>query len=129
HGENFSGWTDIAGQYVQTPYVDSAGTDATGQTVMVYRLISPASDRIFLLTSPDGMFTRYNGATFMLTKRMTHNWQGVVSLVLSKAEGRIASSARSSPNSAQTSAAGSFGRDTAGPNDYINTDGRLIGDK
>jgi len=129
HGENFSGWTDIAGQYVQVPYVDNAGVDATGQTVMVYRLVSPASDRIFLLTSPEGMFTRYNGATFMLTKRMSHNWQGVVSLVLSKAEGRIASSARSSPNSAQTSAAGSFGRDTAGPNDFINTEGRLIGDK
>ena len=32
---------------------------------------------------------RYNGVTFMVTKRMSHNWQGVVSLVLSKAEGRL----------------------------------------
>jgi hypothetical protein len=49
--------------------------------------------------------------------------------VLSKAEGRIASSARTGPSGAQTSAVGTFGRDAAGPNDYVNTEGRLIGDK
>src|SRR5262245_1305778 len=128
-GDNFSGWTDITGQYLQVPYLDSAGTDATGQSVMVYRLVSPPSDRIFLLTSPDGLFTRYNGATFMLTKRMSHNWQGVVSLVLSKAEGRIATSARTGPASAQTSASGTFAQTAAGPNDYVNTEGLLIGDR
>ena len=72
---------------------------------------------------------RYNGATFMLTKRMSNNWQGVVSLVLSKAEGRLASSARFTPVTAQGSAAGTFGRDAAGPNDFINSDGRLVGDR
>jgi hypothetical protein len=65
----------------------------------------------------------------MLTKRMSNNWQGVISLVLSKAEGRLASSARMGPSNNQTSAAGTFGRDVAGPNDYVNTDGRLLGDK
>ena len=128
-GQHFAGWQDIAGQYTQVPYVDSAGINATGSTVMVWRLMSPASDRIFLLTTPSGLDSRYDGATFMLTKRMSHNWQGVISLVLSKATGRVASSARSGPQSAQTSAAGSFGREAAGPNDYVNTDGRLIGDK
>ena len=34
-GEDYGGWEDIAGQYVQVPYVDSVGTDATGETVMV----------------------------------------------------------------------------------------------
>jgi Carboxypeptidase regulatory-like domain len=133
-GDDYPAWQDIAGQYVQVPYVDSAGIDATGQTVMVWRLVSPASDREFLLTTPNGpdgkgLYTRYNGATFMLTKRMSNNWQGVVSLVLSKAEGRISSSARTGPASAQTSAAGNFGQTQAGPNDWVNTDGRLIGDK
>ena len=42
----------------------------------------------------------------MLTKRMSNNWQGVVSMVLSKAEGRIASSARTGPSSSQRSAVG-----------------------
>jgi Carboxypeptidase regulatory-like domain/TonB dependent receptor-like, beta-barrel/TonB-dependent Receptor Plug Domain len=128
-GEDFAGWQDIAGQYVQVPYVDSVGIDASGDTFMLYRLVSAPNDRIFLLTTPGGLYSRYNGATFMLTKRMSSNWQGVISLVLSKAEGRIASSARMGPSNNQTSASGTFGRDTAGPNDYVNTDGRLLGDK
>jgi hypothetical protein len=81
------------------------------------------------LTTPDGLYTRYNGATISATKRMSNNWQGTLSLVLSKATGLISSSARTSPSSSQSSGAGSFARDAAGPNDYVNTDGRLIGDK
>ncbi|OFW27075.1 MAG: hypothetical protein A3H97_21325 [Acidobacteria bacterium RIFCSPLOWO2_02_FULL_65_29] len=128
-GEDFAGWRDTTGQYVQVPYVDSVGIDATGNTVPVWRLVSPPNNRIFLLTTPEGLYTRYHGATFMLTKRMSSNWQGVISLVLSKADGRIASSARSGPSSGQSSGSGTFGRDAAGPNDYVNTEGRLIGDK
>src|SRR5207245_6333148 len=103
----------------------------TGQTVMVYKLTSNAADRVFLQTNPAGMYMRYNGVTFMATKRMSNNWQGVVSLVLSKAEGRLASSARFSPVTSQSSLAttGNFGREAAGPNDFVNTEGRLIGDR
>ena len=50
-------------------------------------------------------------------------------VVLSKATGRISSSARTGPAGAQSSSAGSFGQTAAGPNDWVNTDGRLIGDK
>jgi hypothetical protein len=96
---------------------------------MVYRLLSNPADRVFLQTNPAGMYMRYNGATFALTKRMSQNWQGVVSLVLSKAEGRLASSARFNPRTSQSSLSGTFGRDAAGPNDFVNTDGRLIGDR
>jgi hypothetical protein len=135
HGEDYGGWMDIAGQYAQVPYIDNQGIDATGQTVMVYRLLSNPADRVFLQTNPDGMFMRYNGATFALTKRMSNHWQGVVSLVLSKAEGRLASSARFTPVTQQLSVAtapsgaAQFGRETAGPNDFVNTEGRLIGDR
>src|SRR5205807_9704588 len=88
-GHDYTGWQDIAGQYQQVTYMDSAGVDASGQPVQVWRLLSPASDRVFLLTTPSGpdgrgLFSKYNGATFMLTKRMSHNWQGVISLVWSK---------------------------------------------
>ena len=72
---------------------------------------------------------RYDGVTMMATKRMANRWQGVFSLVLSKSEGRLGSSARFTPTSAQSSQAGSFGRDAAGPNDFVNTEGRLIGDR
>jgi hypothetical protein len=128
-GEDFTGWEDVTGQYVQVPYIDNAGVDATGNTVMVYRLISDPAARVFLQTNPQGMFTRYKGATFMLTKRMSNNWQAVFSVVLSKAEGRLGSSARALPRTAQSSQALTFGRETAGPNDFVNTDGLLIGDR
>src|SRR5206468_1341612 len=124
YGQDYGAWQDIAGQYVQVPYVDNLGADATGQTVMVYRLVSNAADRVFLQTNPAGMYMRYNGVTMMATKRMSQNWQGVVSLVLSKAEGRLASSARFNPVTSQSSLATSptasaqFGRETAGPNDF-----------
>jgi hypothetical protein len=128
-GQDYTGWEDITGQYMQVPYVDNAGVDATGETVMVYRLLSKPADRVFLQTNPAGMYTRYKGATFQVTKRMANNWLAVFSLVLSKAEGRLASSARATPTSSQSSQAGSFGRDAAGPNDFVNTDGLLIGDR
>jgi carboxypeptidase family protein/TonB-dependent receptor-like protein len=128
-GTNYPGWQDIAGQYTQVPYIDSVGQGATGQTVTVYRLVTPPNDRVFLLTTAPGLSTRYNGVTLVATKRMSNNWQAVFSLVLSKSTGRISSSARTGPGSSQGSGAGSFGRDAAGPNDYVNTDGRLIGDK
>ena len=128
-GGDYGAWQDTTGQYVQVPYIDNQGADATGQTVMVYRLLSNPAARVFLQTNPDGMYMRYNATTFALTKRMSQNWQGVVSLVLSKAEGRLATSARFTPRTSQSSLAGTFGRDIAGPNDFVNSDGLLIGDR
>ncbi|MBS1818323.1 MAG: TonB-dependent receptor [Acidobacteria bacterium] len=128
-GEGYGAWQDIAGTYVQVPYVDNAGVDATGQTVMVWKLLSNPADRVFLMTNPDGMYMKYNGVTASLTKRMSKNWQAVYSIVLSKAEGRIGSSARATSTTTQSSQAGTFGRETAGPNDFVNTDGLLVGDR
>ncbi|HVG83796.1 MAG TPA: TonB-dependent receptor [Vicinamibacterales bacterium] len=133
-GTDFPGWEDTTGQYVQVPYVDNVGTDASGQTFMLWRLTSNASDRSFLLTTPlgpdgRGLYMRYHGATVMLTKRMSNNWQGVVSMVWSESTGRLSSSARTAPSAAQSSAAGTFAQTASGPNDWVNTDGRLLGDK
>ena len=41
--------------------MDSVGTDATNQSIEVFRLLSPPGDRVFTLTNPDGMKTRYEG--------------------------------------------------------------------
>ena len=46
-GEDYGGWNDIGGSYVTTPYVDSIGADASGQTYTLFRLTSPASSRLF----------------------------------------------------------------------------------
>jgi hypothetical protein len=128
-GSDYAGWVDTVGQYELVPYVDSVGTDATGETLMVYRLTTPAADRRYMLTTPGGLFTRYNGMTLQVTKRMSSNWQAVASVVLSKSTGRLPSSARATASTGQSSSPGSFGREAAGPNDYINTDGRLVGDR
>jgi carboxypeptidase family protein/TonB-dependent receptor-like protein len=125
-GQDFGGWQDIRGAYTRVPYVDSIGREASGQTFQLYRLTSDAKQRLFELTNPDAMFMRYNGLGIQGQKRMSHRWQATGSVVFSKSTGRLGSSL-SSPISSQTSTAGlSFGQN---PNDFVNTEGRLIGDR
>jgi hypothetical protein len=80
---------NTTGEYVPVPYVDSLGTSATGETIMVYRLVSDPAARVFLQTNPQGMSTRYRGTTMMVTKRMSNN-RAVFSIVY-RAEGRLGS--------------------------------------
>jgi hypothetical protein len=130
-GEDFGGWSDIRGTYQPASYVDSIGTDATGKSVSVFRLTSPATTRLFQLSNVNGMFMRYNGLSIQAQRRMANRWQLTGSIVVSKSEGRLGSSG-SSPTSSQTGtplvvASGlSFGQD---PNHFVNSDGLLIGDR
>ncbi len=55
---------------------------------MVYKLLTPFSQSVFQMTNVAGLFSKYNGVTITGTKRMSSNWQGTLSLVLSKSEGR-----------------------------------------
>ena len=126
-GERYGAWTDVAGEYEATTATDPE----TGATYPVQRLLSDPGDRIFLLTNPDGMFSRFNGVTVQLVKRMADNWQLVSSLVVARSTGRVGSSRPSTslavgPAGNQTTTAGLFGRN---PNDFLNSDGRLIGDR
>ena len=83
------------------------------------------------------MFSRYNGVTVTATKRMSSNWQGTLSLVLSKSEGRLpssngnTSSPAGGPAVAQYGTSGNFGRipGVGGQNDFVNSDGLLVGDR
>lgn len=127
-GHDYPAWIDSTGTYQQVPYVDRVGADATGDTVMVYKLLTPSANSIFTMTSPDGMYTRYNGVTAVVTKRMSNNWQGTFSLVYSKSEGRLASSV-GNPGAGQTQNSASFGRFPNGPNDFVNSEGRLAADR
>lgn len=132
-GYDYPGWQDIGGQYSQVPYVDSAGVAASGQTLMLYKLMTPFSQSIFQMTNVPGLFSKYNGVTVTGTKRMSHHWQGTLSMVLSRAEGREPSSILA-PGSSQTGTSGTFGTigrggTNGGPNDFVNTDGLLIGDR
>jgi outer membrane receptor protein involved in Fe transport len=124
-GERASAYQDLTGNYVPVNYVDRFGTDASNETIEVFRLTSPPGQRVFELTNPEGMHTRYTGFNLQATKRMADRWQLSGSVTLSKSEGRLGSS-RGGPAASQASLAGTFGRN---PNDFINTDGRLIGDR
>jgi len=133
YGTDYPGWVDTTGQYAQTSYVDNRGTNASGSTVNVYRLLTPPGLSVFEMTNavgPNGqlLFNRYNGVTMTATKRMSHKWQGTFSLVLSKSEGREPSSIQG-PRASQSTTPASFGRFPNGPNDFVNSDGLLIADR
>ena len=124
--EQYGGWRDTGGIYAQVPYVDSSGAEATGQTINVFQLQNEVSDRRFLYSNRDELFSRTHAGIVQVTKRMSNHWQMVASAVFTKSEGRTSSSL-SSPISAQSAHSGNtFGQN---PNDFLFTDGRLIGDR
>jgi Carboxypeptidase regulatory-like domain/TonB dependent receptor-like, beta-barrel len=133
-GYDYPGWQDIRGQYGRTTYIDNVGIDASNQPVNVFSLLTPFDQSLFQMTNVPGLYSRYNGVTITGTKRMSHNWSGTLSLVLSKSEGREPSSTRG-PASSQYGRSGGFGRVGCGSecaggiNDFVNTDGLLIGDR
>ena len=123
-GERYGGNQDIGGQYEPAVYIDSEGEGATGAAIPVQAYVG--GDRVFQLTNPDGMFSRFHGVTVQLIKRMADNWQMTSSFVWGDSTGRLGSnrpstSATFGPAGSQTSTAGLFGRN---PNDFVNTEGR-----
>ncbi len=124
-GTGYGGWRDITGQYEPVVYRDDQGQDATGRPIQVWRLVGDPSAREFLLTNPEGLFTRFTGIVLQATKRMARGWQLSSSLTVGSAKGRIGSSTRP-PGTSQTGVADRFGQN---PNDFVNTDGALIGDR
>jgi hypothetical protein len=128
-GERYGATPDIGGEYVPEVYIDNEGAGATGASIPIQVYVG--GDRVFELTNSDQMFTRFNGVTVQLVKRMADNWQMVSSFVWGRSTGRVGSSrtnplATGGPAGNQSSIAGTFGRN---PNDFINTDGRLIADR
>jgi hypothetical protein len=125
-GENYGGWRETEGVYAPFTFVSG------GQSYQVQRLVSDPEDRLFLLTNPDQLHSRYNGVSIQAQKRMSNRWQLTGSIVLSKSEGLLGSnrpttsSATPTPLASQTATAGTFGQN---PNDFVNADGRLIGDR
>ena len=123
---DLTGWEDRGGTYAPTPYTDSVGRDATGRAITVSRLTSPLASRDFWQDNVPGMYSRFNGLTVQADKRMAHRWQLQSSLTVSKAKGRDISSNRA-PGGTQSNASYTlFGQN---PNDFVNSDGLLIGDR
>jgi hypothetical protein len=132
-GYDYPGWQDIRGQYTQVPYVDNVGVGATNQTLTLSKLLSPFSQSVFQMTNVPGLYSKYNGVSIIGTKRLSNNWQGTLSLVLSKSEGREPSSILGVASS-QSGTSGTFGTigrggTNGGPNDFVNSEGLLIADR
>ncbi len=124
-GDNFIGWTDVAGQYVEgtLPLPD-------GRIMPVFRLVSDPAARRFRLTNQDAYSLTYDGLVMAVEKRRSQGWQAFGSYTFSKTYGLQASSG-SSASGPQVSTVSPpnplvFGRD---PNDLTNAIGRLPNDR
>ena len=124
NGSNFIGWTDVGGQYSE-----QAQTVA-GYAVPVYRLISPTTSRLFLLTNQDEYSLTYNGLVMVVEKRRSNGWQAFGSYTLSRAYGLQASSGTTAAGGQVSTVAPpanmTFGQN---PNDLTNASGRLPNDR
>jgi hypothetical protein len=124
-GANFIGWTDVGGQYAETPTMLK-----DGRTVSVFKLVNKLTDRQYLLTNADGYSLTYNGVVTAVEKRRSHGWQASGSYTYSRAYG-LQPSSGSTASGPQVSTVSppnplTFGRD---PNDLINATGRLPNDR
>ena len=124
-GGNFTGWTDVGGQYRE-----DARTLPDGRSVPVFVLVNAPAARRFRLTNPEGYSLTYNGLVMVVEKRRSHLWQAFGSYTFSRASGLQPSSGTTAAG-AQVSTVSppnpsTFGRD---PNDLINARGRLPNDR
>ncbi len=122
-GNNFPSWREVAGKYEQFEYVD----ETTGIPLTLSRLLSDPEGRVFVLGNPDFMDTRVDAFAATLTKRMSSHWQLSSSLQLMRSTGSLASGKTQNDWGRQDGGVAwrPFGKS---PNDFVNLDGRLIGD-
>lgn len=124
-GSDFIGWTEIGGQYAETPTVLK-----NGETMSVFKLLNKPGDRRYFLTNPDEYSLKYNGLVTTVEKRRANGWQALASYTFSNASGVMASSgttaAGAQVNTISPPQPSTFGQD---PNDLINARGRLANDR
>jgi hypothetical protein len=124
-GGNFTGWTDVGGQYREEtrPLPD-------GLSVPVFVLVNSTADRRFLLTNPAGYALTYNGLVMAVEKRRSSGWQAFGSYTWSRASGLQVSSGATAASPQVSTIAGApfltFGQD---PNSLTNARGRLPNDR
>lgn len=125
-GRDHTGWRDAGGLY------RTISRDVQGTIYQLSQLVSGGASQRFLLTNPDGMSTDYRGVTVAWDHRQGGTIFLRAAATYSKSTGQLASSsARVSPSVPQLSTAEyvdgmGFGQN---PNDFINADGVLSGDR
>jgi hypothetical protein len=112
--------------YEEVPVTDPV----TGNTILVLNQINDTlTGNHFLITNPDFFYENYHGFVLTIMKQMT-DWQLSGSITISRAEGFHAGSGIG-PYEDQDSSFFPFDNSVYGqdPNDYINADGLLNGDR
>jgi len=124
-GRSFASWRDFVGTYVQVPVVDNQGKDPTGNSINIFKLTSDPGARKYELGNSNDLFTDVHAVTANLTKRMTW-WSANAGVTYLQATGALGGSLRTTTIQQRSALEFSvFGRN---PNDYVNLDGRLVGD-
>lgn len=125
-GRDHTAWRDIGGQY------RTVAREFDGRLYQLSQLTGSQDAQVFELTNPDGMRTEYRGVTIAVENRAARRLFLRAALTLSESTGQLASSwARVSPSDAQASVATALDGTAFGqnPNDFINADGVLSGDR
>jgi outer membrane receptor protein involved in Fe transport len=124
-GRDFAAWDDLTGVYAEVPYVDNVGAEATGRP-------SPSSSSratLPIASSSDEQLGNEDGRQRLHRpghQRMSSNWQLTSSLTYQKSEGRLGRAGGDAIAQRSGLQFSSFGQN---PNDFINTYGRLNGDR
>ena len=123
---DFVGTINTGGEFEEIAVEDPV----TGGTILVLNQTNdPLTDNTFLITNPDFFREEYHGFVVTVTKQL-EKWMLSGSLTISKAEGLHAGSGIG-PYEDQDSSFFPFDNSVYGqdPNDYINADGLLNGDR
>ena len=124
---NLTAWRDLTGQYEPVTVFDDTGPDATGQPVVVYRLLSDPNDRFFELTNRPEVKSDTHAFTAQLVKRMSNGWQVIASYTYLDSKGVLPSGRLGLTDAQRASARFSdFGQN---PNDFVNAEGKLLADR
>lgn len=124
---DYIGTENTGGQFQQVPFVDPV----TGQIIFVFNQTNdPTTDNLFFITNPAVFYSRYNGFIATVNRRMSNKFMLNGSITVSKIKGFHAGSSLG-PSADQDSSFfpsknANFGTD---PNDLINADGLLNGDR
>jgi len=124
-GRDFGSWRDFVGTYVPAQVVDDSGQETTGDRINIFRLTSAQSARKYELANSEQLLTDIHAVTANLTKRMTR-WYANANVTYLRSTGALGGSLRAT--SIQQRSALEFSTFGRNPNDFVNLDGRLVGD-
>ena len=120
-------WRDTTGQYEPVTILDDTGPGATGRPIVVQRLLTDPADSVFELSNDSRVKTDTHAVTAQVVKRMSKGWQLVAAYTHLDSNG-VLPSGRLGLLDAQRATA-RFSRFGQNPNDYVNAEGKLLGNR